>query len=122
MITDATELSELIQTTEDLIADDHVSIVLIRNTRERTPSGGQRPVVPVPQPAKDRYFGAVTGDPVQITRDEGEHALARHVIIGMPGDDIQEKDTFLLAGRKFEVYRIHPDQSYQVKGWVVERA
>lgn len=121
MITDETELSELIETTKDLIADDHVSIVLIRSTVERTPSGGTKMVGPTPQPAKDRYFGGVTGDPVQVTRDEGEFILARHVIIGLPGDDIQEKDHFVIGNRKFEVFSIHPDQSYQVKGWVIER-
>lgn len=123
MISDPVELSELISTTADLIQDDPTMISLVRVEWQRTPSGGMRRLdPPTTKPAKARYFGAVIGDPVYVTRDEGEHILARHVIVGMPGDDIQQKDTFTLGGREFEVVQMHPERSWQTKGWVVERS
>lgn len=123
MISDAVELSELVATTADLIEDNPTSIALLRVQWERTPAGGMRRVdPPALQVAKNRFFGSVIGDPVYVTRDEGEIVEARHVIVGMPGDDIQEKDTFKIGNRTFEIIAIHPERSWQVKGWVVERS
>lgn len=122
MISDQAELAELIATTKDLIESESTEIALIRNVPTRSPSGQLQKSVPDPQPAKRRYFAGVVADPVIYTRDEGQMVRAEHVIIGEPGDDIREGDTFQIGNRKFKVTEIHPDTSYQVKGWVVERA
>lgn len=122
MITDPTMLEELISTTEDLIEHDHVSVALTRSEWERVPGGGTRPKNPTPQEAKDRFFGAVTTDPRYVTLSEGEQVISNHVLIGLPGDDIKEKDTFKIGSRTFLVVEVEPDTSYQVKGWVIERS
>lgn len=120
MISDAAELSELIKTTEDLIVENGMEIILVRVVMERTPSGGVKRRDPTPQPPKRRYFGAVTQDPRIILDEKGDRVEARHVLVGPPEDDIKEKDTFKIGDRTFKVMELHPDVSYQTKAWVIE--
>ncbi len=122
MISDAVEIAELRETTADLIADNPTTIALQRVVWQRTPSGGMSQTGNLSQPPKQRYFGAVRGDPTYVTREQGEVILARHVLVGLPGDDIQEKDTFSVGSRKFEVVEIHPDATWQTKAWVTEKS
>lgn len=120
MIADELELSELIATTLDLIAEQGMEVTLVRVEMERTDSGGVRRQNPDALDAKRRFFGAVTTDPRIIVNDQGDHVEARHVLVGPPGDDIVEKDTFQVGTRTFKVMEIHPDGSYQTKAWVIE--
>lgn len=122
MITDPVELEELRKTTADLISESSVPIALSRSEYERVPGGGTRPLPPVAQDPVPRFFGAVTGDPRYVQLSEGEQVVSNHVIVGLPGDDIKEKDTFKIGTRTFLVVELEPDDSYQVKGWVVERS
>lgn len=115
-------LDELIRTTSDLIAQDPIEISLKRFEWVRTSSGGQtRSGAPVELDPVPRFFAGVVADAVYVTRVEGEQIVCRHVIIGLPGDDIQQKDTFTVDGRNFEVVEIHPEKSFQTKGWVTEK-
>lgn len=120
MIRDAVELSELIETTKDLIEHNSWEITLIRSTWERTPSGGTRPVQPQALDPQTLYFGAVTGDSVMQLRAEGETVISRHVLVGLPGADIKEKDTFSIGTQKFKVVELAPDETYEKRAWVVE--
>lgn len=122
MITDPDQIEALIQSTADLIEESGLDIALSRSVLERTPAGGVRHVNPEPLPAARRYFGTVSSDPPRVIREEGEQLVLRHVLVGMPGDDIKEKDTFQIGTRKFEVVEVDVNEGWQTKGWVTERA
>lgn len=122
MISDPVELEELRKTTEDLIAYDGRDIALTRHGTERVPGGGVRPIAPVVQPAVRRFFGAVTDDARYITLTEGEQVITRHVLVGLIGDDIQEKDTFQIGIRKFLVVEVATETEWETRAWVVERS
>lgn len=123
MITDPDQIQALIESTETLIEEDGMDISVQRVQWERTPAGGVRRVGDsTPQPPVRRFFGAASGTPPRVIRDEGEQLVVSHVLVGMPGDDIKEKDTFSVGARKFEVVEMDPNTSWHSKGWCVERA
>lgn len=122
MITDPAQVEALIQSTASLIEEDGMVVELLRSVWEETASGGIRRGTSVLQDPARRFFGAVTADPYRLLREEGEQIVLRHVLIGMPGDDIQEKDTFEVGGRQFEIVDVAPDKTWETRGWCVERA
>lgn len=119
------ETDENIQTTKDLIESEPTMISLKRSSPwVRTASGGRiraegEPTVLDPVA---RWFSGIVEDAHIVTRDEGEQIVCRHVLIGMPDDDVQEKDFFSVGERNFEVIEIHPARDFQTKAWCVERA
>lgn len=122
MITDPDQVEALIESTEALIAEDGLDIALSRSAWVETPAGGVRPGASGPLPSVRRFFGAVTMEPARVVREEGEQLVLRHILVGMPGDDIKAKDSFTIDDRKYEVYEIDPNNTWQTKGWCIERA
>lgn len=115
----------LIDGTEDLIRESGQPISLIRPSAwETTPSGGQRRVdgAEATMDPVERFFSAVTSGPAEIWDERGQILRLNHVLIGMPEDDIQEGDTFLLNNRTFEVRWIHPNVTYEVRAFCMEKA
>jgi hypothetical protein len=123
MITDQDQLDALTQSTADLIEEDGLDVALWRVTFVPTPSGGVKRVDPeAPLAAVRRFFGSVTATPSINQREEGEFTLYRFVLIGMPGDDIEEHDYFLIDGQKYQVDEIDTDTAWQKKAWCSRRA
>lgn len=124
--TDPFELQELRKSTDDLIAEDSVMIVLHRVTTERTAAMEIRKTEDTPQPAKARFFGHTVGRmglSRTVSTEQGQEQVSNHVLIGPAGDDIRKDDWFEVDGRKFLVIEIETDTSeYQSKAWCIERA
>lgn len=122
MISDPIELAELVATTFDLIELDGFDISLIRNEWTRVPGGGVKRVDnPEPKDPVRRYFSGVAADAVRVFYSEGEQIVAAYVLIGPPGDDVQEKDEFVLNNQKFRIVEVHPDRSYETRAWITSR-
>lgn len=123
--TDPIELDELQRTTQDLIDHDQVTITLVRDGFERTPSLGVRRTGPTAQDPLTVFFGKAIGRngvPRIIETNQGEQHFSEHVLIGGPTFDVQENDTFALDDREYTVAAIDEDRSYQTKAWCIERA
>lgn len=116
------DLADLIRSTRDLIAERGQQIALSRPQMTRTMAGGtaRRPGAAL-NPVR-RYFAGVSVDARRTTTLNGEVVVLNYVLIGLPGDDIQEKDEFTIRNRKFLVAEVDPNQDFQVKGWVTEYA
>lgn len=123
--TDPIQLEELRKSTQDLIDNDQVTITLVRDGYEKTPSMGVRKTGPQEQDPLTVFFGKSVGRngaPRIIETDQGEQQYAEHVLIGMPTFDVRENDEFDLDDRHYTVAAIDEDRSYQVKAWCIERA
>lgn len=73
-------------------------------------------------PPVKRFYGSLVRQGEHIVTPSGEQFFAEHVLIGMPGDDIQKGDTFDIDGRTMYVRYIQPDKTYQVKAYVTSHA
>lgn len=114
-------LADLIRTTADLIASEPLTITLKFQEFTRTPSGGQQRGPVQSRDPKERFFSGVTQDASYITRDEGEMVRGEFVLIGMPDDDMEEKDFFFVGARRFEIVEVENDRTFQCKAWVNEK-
>lgn len=115
-------LPELIRTTRQLLDYESYPIVFKRTEFIETAGGGLRRVDGDPDDTPiDLFFGAVAADPTLQVRLEGETLVVSHVLVGMPEDDIREKDEFTWENRNFRVVQVHPDRSFETRAWVVER-
>lgn len=115
------DIPDLIESTKDLIAFRGQDIALTASVGTRTNAGGVSRRPGEPRNPVRRYFAAVAADARRLVTFEGERLEIRHVLIGMPGDDIRENDTFSIGNRKFQVVEVDPNETFQKKGWVVER-
>lgn len=68
-----------------------------------------------PEP-KARFFSQTTPKESVLIKQEGKELLVDWVLVGLPGDDIREEDTFLVAGVEYKVWNVHDDKRWQVKG------
>jgi hypothetical protein len=119
---DPIEISELLETTKDLIEfGPSYDIVIRREGMTRTPSGGQIKGTPENIPEQRLYFSPTTGDPRYVQLTEGEKVETSHVLIGLPAADVKEKDEFIVHGRDFRVVEVHADRRYETRAWVIER-
>jgi|SRR6478736_34527 len=118
MTVDHVTLRERIAVTRSMIAEEGIPVALSRpSAPEPDGAGGfTRNDTPTPQNAVQRFLGYPTPDLNESLIEQGEYMPLRFVLVGMPGDDMSEGDTFEHQGRTFKVELIHPDKSYQVKG------
>lgn len=122
MINDPDLTEALLDSTVALIDCDSIEIELVRKTWNRTLSGGITQIVPVTLDPQRVFFGATVPDPRVMQSDNGEMIVASHVIVGLPGLDIEEHDEFDVGSRHYKVIDTHPDVSYEHRAWVIERA
>lgn len=117
----------LIQHTKDVIDQEGEMIALSRNAFVADGAGGfkEGSETPVVLPAVKRFVGAVainvrSGNTRQYFQDEsGERYQVKYVMLGMPGDDIQEGDFFTYRGELMKVADIHPDQTFEVRAQII---
>jgi len=113
-----------IRTTEALIEVEGRMIALVRPPEAVDDGAGGRIVphggAPVPQVAVKRYFGGKINNrmnnmPFEGANSVGEYLRVKSVLIGMPGDDIQENDVFSVGGLTYSVDFVYPDKSFEVR-------
>lgn len=121
MFSDPVMIAELLQVTKDLIDNNPWEISFTRRAWERVPGGGQRQKDPQDLPSQRVYLGAVSADASYFVTVEGNRVMADYVIVGLPELDVEEKDSFELFDRTFEVVEIHPDRQYETRAWCVDR-
>lgn len=118
------QLQAKIRTTEKLIEVEGREIALIRPPQPEDDGAGGRIIphggAPVPQDPKRRYFGGKINNrmnnmPFEGASSVGEYLRVKAVLVGMPGDDIQENDVFSVGGLTYSVDFVYPDQSFEVR-------
>jgi hypothetical protein len=109
------------KSTAALIKASPTPVSLMRKGEQvRTAAGGVRRVDdPIVLPEVPRYFGSTGVNPTVITTPNGNRISVGFVLIGLPGDDMQEDDTFVLEGETYRIIKIDPVTArYETKGWV----
>lgn len=114
-------LEDMIQATADLIASEPITITLKYQSVTRTPAGGVKRGELLSRDPKVRFFSGIVPDAAYITRDEGEIVRGEFVLIGMPDDDMEQKDIFYVGARRFEIVEVESDRTFQCKAWVNEK-
>ncbi len=109
----------LIETTKTLIEIEPTMIQLthqaarVDNGRGGLTTSGSPTTEPTP---KARFFSETTPKEQAVIKQEGKELVVDWVLVGMPGDDIRENDTFVVAGVQYKVWNVHDDKRWQVKG------
>lgn len=70
-------------------------------------------------PSVRRFFSGTVPNNSFIVRLEGERQVGRFVLIGMPGDDIQQGDFWVDGTTTYKVDYVHDHPPYEVRAEVV---
>jgi hypothetical protein len=117
----AAELAAQIRQTAAFIEADPVDLSVSRQTVSRVPGGGVR-VSGSPTTTTRRARLIPVGDTTEIGSPNGSSAERREwVLMGLPGLDIREGDTFTYLGQSSVVASVTGGQ-YEIKARVVARA
>lgn len=118
------QLQAKIRTTEKLIEVEGRMITLVRPPEAEDDGAGGR-IVPhggavTPMPPVRRYFGGKINNrmnnmPFEGANSVGEYLRVKSILVGMPGDDIKENDTFAVDGLTYHVEFVYPDQTFEVR-------
>lgn len=122
--TSDTMLEALIQGTAQLIEEAPLLLSLTRRSEaQKDASGGHSPGAPVDLDPVRRTLVPIDPQSSSVANagDYGEEWRVLSTLVGMPGDDIQVNDTFVIDDIEHRVVFVFEDKTYQVKADVAVR-
>lgn len=115
-------LEALRVSTKQLIESEKNNIALTRKaTYADDGIGGRQSLGPSRKlPPVERFFSGTVSQELFIVDETGQRLEATHVLIGLPGDDIQKNDTFEEYNVIYRVVYVDPlTKHYQTKGYCI---
>lgn len=107
--------------TKYFIAADPISLVLTRTPKVSDGAGGLKNGTPVALTAQTVRLIPLQDATQQRTTADGKQVLPQYMLMGEYNADIARGDTFVIAGRRYEVVFVLQNKQYEVKSEVYYR-